>query len=174
MVALSGNGKVSEQGFQMLANLAEDANESNNVRNNALINLGSTLQQLKNQGQDSARLQNQLVSSLSKAIAGDNASSAILAAGNAKLSDLNAQIAAKLSSSNNKERYAAASILARNPDYNDDLLLHLSNEPSDLVNYAILTNLDSSSLSNQQKDRLREIAHYSHVDIAKVIHQLVK
>ena len=174
MVALSGNGKVSEQGFQMLANLAEDANESNNVRNNALINLGSTLQQLKNQGQDSARLQNQLVSSLSKAIAGDNASSAILAAGNAKLSDLNAQIAAKLSSSNNKERYAAASILARNPDYNDDLLLHLSNEPSDLVNYAILTNLDSSSLSNQQKDRLREVAHHSHADIAKVIHQLVK
>ena len=174
MIALAGNGQVSEQGFQALASLAENTNESNNVRNNALINLGSTLQQLQNHGQDSAGLSDQLSSSLSQAIAGDNASSAILAAGNAKLENLNQKIIVKLNSSNSKERYAAASVLARNPDYNDDLIQHLSVEPSDLVNYAILTNLDTKSLSNQQKDRLLDISTRSSSDITQVIEKIVK
>lgn len=174
MVALAGNGQVSEQGFQTLAALAENTNESNNVRNNALINLGSTLQQLKNHGQDSAGLSDQLSSSLSRAIAGDHSSSAILAAGNAKLDNLNQQIIVKLNSGNSKERYAAASVLARNPNYNDDLIQHLSAEPSDLVNYAILTNLDTKSLSSQQKDKLLDISTRSSSDITQVIKQIVK
>lgn len=174
MVALSGNGRVTEQGFQTLASFAENPHESDNVRNNALINLGSTLQQLQNQGQDSAGLSDQLSASLSQALAGENASSAILAAGNAKLNHLDQQIIAKLLSSNSKERYAAASVLARNADYNDDLIRHLSTEPSDLVNYAILTNLKTESLTNQQKDTLLDISTRTRPDISQVIEQIIK
>ncbi len=174
MVALSGNGQVSEQGFQVLASLADNPNESDNVRNNALINLGSTLQQLKNHGQDSAGLKDQLATTISDAIDGDNSSSAILAAGNAKLEVLDQKIMTKLNSSNSKERYAAASVLARNPDYNDDLIKHLIAESSDLVSYAILTNLDAASLSSQQKDELQDISTHTSPDISKVISQLIK
>lgn len=174
MVALSGNGQVSEQGFQALASLAKNTDESDNVRNNALINLGSTLQQLQNHGQDSAGMADQLITSLSQAMDGDNSSSAILAAGNAGLDSLDQTILLKLSSNNSKERYAAASVLARNSDYNHDLIQHLSIEPSDLVNYAILTNLDSESLSNQQKDELLEISTHTTPDITKVINQLLE
>ena len=80
----------------------------------------------------------------------------------------------KLSSSNSKERYAAATVLARNPDYNDDLIQHLSSEPSDLVNYAILSNLDATNLSRQQKDRLLDSSSDTSPDITKVIHQLIQ
>lgn len=174
MVALSGNGQVSEYGFQALDSLAKNPNESSNVRNNALINLGSTLQQMQNQGQDPAGLADQLTSTLNQAIKGENSASAILAAGNAKLDNLDQQIMLKLSSSNSKERYAAATVLARNPDYNDDLIQHLSIESSDLVNYAILSNLDVTNLSRQQKDRLLDISSDTSIDITKVIHQLIE
>ena len=173
MVALSGNGSVSEQGFQTLASIADNQNESSNVRNNALINLGSTLEQLKNQGLDSASLQEQLSATVSDALSSDNSSSAILAAGNAKLDNLDTQIASKLNSSNSKERYAAASVLARNPEHYDELIQHLSLEQSDLVNYAILTNLDATQLTGQQKDDLRDMASNTSADISKVILQLI-
>jgi len=174
MVALSGSSQVSEYGFQALDSLAKDPNESSNVRNNALINLGSTLQQMQNQGQAPAGLADQLISTLNQAIGGENSASAILAAGNAKLDNLDQQIMSKLSSSNSKERYAAATVLARNPDYNDDLIQHLSSEPSDLVNYAILSNLDATNLSRQQKDRLLDSSSDTSPDITKVIHQLIQ
>lgn len=173
MVALSGNGSVSEQGFQTLAAIADNYEESTNVRNNALINLGATLEQLKNQGLASPNLQDQLTTSISKALDTDNSSSAILAAGNAKLNTLNVQIVSKLNSSNSRERYAAAKVLARNPEYFDDLIQHLSLEPSDLVNYAIVNNLDATQLTGQQKDNLRDIASHTSVDINKVIWQLI-
>lgn len=173
MVALSGNGSVSEQGFQTLAAIADNDEESTNVRNNALINLGATLEQLKNHGLASPNLQDQLTTSISKALDTDNSSSAILAAGNAKLNTLNVQIASKLNSSNSRERYAAAKVLARNPEYFDDLIQHLSLEPSDLVNYAIVNNLDATQLTGQQKDNLRDIASHTSVDINKVIWQLI-
>jgi len=173
MVALSGNGQVSEQGFQALASLSENTSESDNVRNNALINLGSTLQQLENQGQGSSGLVDQLTSTISQAMETNHASSAILAAGNAKLENLDQQIMSKLSSDNSKERYAAASVLARNPDYNDNLIEHLATEPSDLVSYAILTNFDSTSLTSQQRDQLLEIASHASTDISNVINKLI-
>jgi len=174
MVALSGNGQVSEQGFQALASLSENTSESDNVRNNALINLGSTLQQLENQGQGSSGLADQLTSALSQAMETNHASSAILAAGNAKLENLDQQIMSKLSSDNSKERYAAASVLARNSDYNDDLIQHLATEPSDLVSYAILTNFESTSLTSQQRDQLLEVANHASTDISNVINKLLE
>ena len=173
MVALSGNGQVSEQGFQALTSLANNDNESNNVRNNALINLGSSLQQMENQGQSPSGLTEQLSTTLSEALAGELASSAILAAGNAKLENLDDQIIAKLSSSNSKERYAAGSVLARNPEYTDELLAHFNNEPSDLVRYAIISNLDKNKLTSQQLTRLEDIADASSEDLSKIIQQLI-
>jgi len=174
MVALSGNGQVSEQGFQALTSLANNTNESSNVRNNALINLGSSLQQMENQGQSPSGLTEQLSTTLSEALSGEQASSAILAAGNAKLADLDNQIMAKLSSSNSKERYAAGTVLARNPDYTDELLTHLGNEPSDLVRYAIISNLDKNELTSQQISSLEDIADASSEDLSKVIKQLLQ
>lgn len=174
MVALSGNGQVSEQGFQALTTLANNTGESSNVRNNALINLGSSLQQIENQGQSTAGLSAQLNTTLAQALSGDQASSAILAAGNANLSDLDDAIVAKLSSSNSKERYAAGTVLARSPEHTDTLLTHLANEPSDLVRYAILSNLDKTQLSSQQINALEEIADSSSEDLALVINQLIR
>jgi hypothetical protein len=174
MVALSANGKVSEQGFQALASLAKDDTESPNVRNNALINLGSSLQQLENNGLNSAGLEEQLSESLSQAMQAGSASSAILAAGNAQLTSLDTEIFAKLTSSNSKERYAAGSVLSRNPDYTDDMITHLRSERSDLVSHAILSNLDVSQLSSQQVQDLNEIATTASPDLANVINQLIK
>lgn len=174
MVALSGSGRISEEGFQTLNNLSKDPQQNANIQNNALINMASSLQQLENQGLSSGSLEDQLNDTLSNAINGDNAASAILAAGNTDSVNLDAQILTKLSSDNNKERYAAASVLARNSDYNDDLIEHLSNEPSDLVNYAILTNLDSSTLTHQQKTQLESISNSAKPDIQTVIEQLIK
>ena len=173
MVSLSGNGQVSEYGFQALSKLATDINESNNVRNNALINLGSSLQQMENQGQAPSGLSEQLTRTLAKAMTEDQASSAILAAGNAKLSGLDDAIILKLASNNSKERYAAGMVLARNPEHTDTLLSHLANEPSDLVNFAILTNLDKGKLSPQQIDTLKDIANKSSKDLAHAINPLI-
>lgn len=136
--------------------------------------MASTLQQLENQGASSTTLENQLTDNLSNAIEGSNSASAILAAGNSDAVNLDSQIATKLNSTDNKERYAAASVLARNPDYNDEVIQHLVNESSDLVSYAILTNLDSKSLSSQQKDELQSIADSSSSDIRTVIDQLLQ
>ena len=174
MVALSGSGKVSEEGFQTLNKLSQDSQQNPNIQNNALINMASTLQQLENQGASSTTLENQLTDNLSNAIEGSNSASAILAAGNSDAVNLDSQIATKLNSTDNKERYAAASVLARNPDYNDEVIQHLVNESSDLVSYAILTNLDSKSLSSQQKDELQSIANSSSSDIHTVIDQLLQ
>jgi hypothetical protein len=174
MVALSGNGQVSEQGFRALTSLANNSNESSNVRNNALINLGSSVQQMENQGQSPSGLTEQLTSTLSQALSGPQASSAILAAGNANLTELDDAIVEKLSSSNSKERYAAGTVLARNPDHTDTLLTHLGNENSDLVRYAIISNLDKNELSSQQIDSLKEIAAAGSEDLARVIQQLIQ
>jgi hypothetical protein len=174
MVALSGNGQVSEQGFQALTSLANNINESSNVRNNALINLGSSLQQMENQGHSPSGLTEQLSTTLSAALSGEQASSAILAAGNAKLAELDNQIIAKLSSSNSKERYAAGTVLARNPEYTDQLLTHLGSEPSDLVRYAIISNLNKNELTSQQISNLKDISDASSEDLSKVIKQLIQ
>jgi hypothetical protein len=174
MVALSTNGKVSEQGFQALASLAKDSTESPNVRNNALINLGSSLRQLESNGLNSAGLKEQLSASLSLAMQEKEASSAILAAGNAHLTSLDDEIFAKLSSHNSKERYAAGSVLSRNPNYTDDMITHLRNEPSDLVSHAIISNLDKTQLTSQQLQDLTEIAAMASPDLASVINHLVK
>jgi len=173
MVALSGNGQVSSEGYYGLANIAQDTNESANVRNNALINMASAVQQMDNSGQGNGGLSHDLSEQLRDEIDNGNAS-AILAAGNAGLADLNLQIAESLSSSDSKERFAAASVLAREPEYTDTLIQHLSNESSDLVSNAILSNLNAEQLTSAQKNALNQVAAVASPDIADIIYKLIQ
>lgn len=174
MVALSGSGRITEQGVQVLNTLSQDTQQNHNIQNNALINAASSVQQLQNQGQSSVALEEQLTENLSQALSRDNSASAILAAGNSDAINLDDQILGKLSSGNNKERYAAASVLARNSLHNDDLIQHLATESSDLVSYAILSNFDRTSLTTQQKDKLQDVANNANTDIQTVIEQLIQ
>jgi len=173
MVALSGNGQVSSEGYYGLASIAQDTNESANVRNNALINMASAVQQMDNSGQGNGGLSHDLSEQLRDEIDNGNAS-AILAAGNAGLADLNPQIAESLSSSDSKERFAAASVLAREPEYTDTLIQHLSNESSDLVSNAILSNLNAEQLTSAQKNALNQVAAVASPDIADIIYKLIQ
>jgi hypothetical protein len=129
---------------------------------------------MKNQGQDLPYLEDQLSHELGLAINSEHASSAILAAGNSQLTELEPLIIKKLSSINDKERYAATTVLARNPENNDRLIAHLTSENSDLVSYSILTNLDVSSLTDEQKHDLRLLSSNTSEDISQLIAQLVK
>lgn len=174
MVALSGSGKISEEGFQALSKLSQDTQQNSNIQNNALINMASSLKQLENQGLSSPVLEEQLTDDLSNAIKGKNAASAILAAGNSNAVNLDSQILSKLSSPSDKERYAAGSVLARKAEHTDELLNHLNTESSDLVRYAILSNLDKDQLSAQQINSLEDIAINSSPDMAKVIRQMIQ
>lgn len=173
MVALSGNSQVSSEGYYGLANIAQDTNESANVRNNALINMASAVQQMDNSEQGNGGLSHDLSEQLRDEIDNGNAS-AILAAGNAGLADLNPQIAESLSSTDSKERFAAASVLAREAEYTDTLIQHLSNESSDLVSNAILSNLNAERLTSAQKNALNQVAAGASPDIANIIYNLIQ
>lgn len=172
MVSLSTSSQVSEQGFQALATLANDSEQNANIRNNALINLASSLRQINKQGPGNDYLQQQLTEELNQALEGEQAASAILAVGNSDIATLNLKIIEKLNSSNNKERYAAATVLARDSHYHDDLIQHLTTEQSDLVSYTILTNIDQNQLTQEQKQQLRELTNTASPNIRQVINQM--
>jgi hypothetical protein len=172
MVSLSTSSQVSEQGFQALATLANDSEQNANIRNNALINLASSLRQINKQGPGNDYLQQQLTEELNQALEGEQAASAILAVGNSDIATLNLKIIEKLNSSNNKERYAAATVLARDSHYHDDLIQHLTTEQSDLVSYTILTNIDQNQLTQEQKQQLRELTNAASPNICEVINQM--
>lgn len=173
MVALSGNSQVSSEGYYGLANIARDTSESPNVRNNALINMASSVQQMEQSGQGDSGLSHDLNEQLSEEINDGNAS-AILAAGNAGLEDLNLQIESKLNSADSKERYAAATVLSRQAEFTDTVIQHLKNEPSDLVSNAILSNLKPEQLSSAQRNDLQNIANNASPDIAQIIYALIQ
>lgn len=73
MVSLSTSSQVSEQGFQTLATLANDSEQNANIRNNALINLASSLRQINKQDPGNDYLQQQLTEELSQALEGEQA-----------------------------------------------------------------------------------------------------
>lgn len=162
MVAVSGNGEVSEYAYQSLAQLAGDDQESANIRNNALINLGSVVQQMDQQGQDVASLRQQLSGRLLSQMQSDDAAAAIFSAGNAGLATLSAGVSSaveqKLTAGNAKERYAAATVLSRDTRYYDQLIQQLQQESSPLVSSAIVAGLDASQLTAAQRDTLTVIA----------------
>lgn len=162
MVAVSGNGEVSEYAYQSLAQLAGDDQESANIRNNALINLGSVVQQMDQQGQDVASLRQQLSERLLSQMQNDDASAAIFSAGNAGLATLSAGVSRaieqKLTAGSAKERYAAATVLSRDTRYYDQLIQQLQQESSPLVSNAIVAGLDASQLTSAQRNTLAVIA----------------
>ena len=167
MVAVAGNGDVSDYAYRTLEMLAADPAEPANIRNNALINLGTLVQQRSQQGENTDALRDELSAGLLQQLGPDNhtdASAAIFSAGNAGLLDVDAAILQavqqKLTTGNAKERYAAATVLSRSANEYDALIQHAQQETSALVNHAILYGLKPAQLTSGQKDQLRKLAAY--------------
>ena len=176
MVSLSSNDKVTQQSFDRFAALANQTDESANVRNNALINMGTTIKTLEAAGESTSGLQDRLKGQLSDTIeqGGNQSASAILAAGNANISGLENKMVDSLANGSSKERYASGAVLSRNPDYRQSLIEHIAKEPSNLVNNAILSNWDASALTPSQRQQLTEIAAQSDAQKAELIGKFLK
>jgi len=175
MVSIASNGELSSQSFDALHTLASDPAESRNVKNNALISMGTTLNQLQEKGEGSDTLRATLKEQVSQTIEqGGNASaSAILAAGNAQLSGLEQPMQAALTSANSKERYAAASVLSRVAGQQQLLIEHIATEQSDLVTNAILANWERDRLTDGQRLQLQQIADNSTGQKAQMIERFL-
>lgn len=158
MVALSASGQVTPRAYSALDSLARNTQESVNVQANALISMGSMVRQLERQGSDNSSQEQHLTQLLSERLDGPQAASAIMAANNAGLTNLEPEIIAHLGSSSSRERYAAGMTLSRNPQHYPLLLEHLQGETSNLVSQAILANMDVSKLSQTQRGQLDQIA----------------
>ncbi|WP_420589943.1 hypothetical protein [Bacterioplanoides sp.] len=176
MVSLSSNDKVTQQSFDRFSALANQTDESANVRNNALINMGTTIKTLEAAGESTSGLQDRLKGQLSDTIeqGGNQSASAILAAGNANISGLENKMVDSLANGSSKERYASGAVLSRNPDYRQSLIEHIAKEPSNLVNNAILSNWDASALTPSQRQQLTEIAAQSDAQKAELIGKFLK
>lgn len=176
MVSLSSNDKVTQQSFDRFAALANQTDESANVRNNALINMGTTIKTLEAAGESTSGLQDRLKGQLSDTIeqGGNQSASAILAAGNANISGLENKMVDSLANGSSKERYASGAVLSRNPDYRQSLIEHIAKEPSNLVNNAILSNWDANALTPSQRQQLTEIAAQSDAQKAELIGKFLK
>lgn len=162
MVALAANDSVSSYGFNTLAQIAADSTQTANVRNNALISMGTVVQQISAAGTDAVALSSALSDTLISQMTHGDASSAILAAGNAGLDQLSDDVTelvrARLSSGNSKERFAAATVLARDEGQYDALIQQLRQESSALVSNAIVSGLDADQLSSDQRAQLQALA----------------
>ena len=173
MVSLSSNGSTTDQSFNSLNGVRQNPNESQNVKNNSLITMGSLVSKAE-QNQSGSSIDEEFGKIIKEELAGDSSSSAILAAGNAKTDEFDTEIMDKLNTGSDRERYAAASVLSRNPDYNNQMINHLQNEQSLLVVNAIMSNIKTEDLSGNQIDQLQQIANStSNSDIAKLINNKV-
>ena len=175
MVALSSNGKVTTQSFETFSGLANNSGESANVRNNALINMGTTVKTLEKAGESTGAMQEQLRQQVENRIdeGGNQSASAILAAGNANISGLESKMMNSLSNGSSKERYASGLVLSRNPDYREPLIEHIANESSNLVNNAILSNWNASEVSPSEQARLQAIANQAEPEKAELINKFL-
>ncbi len=175
MVAVSSNDKVTAAAFDTLSGLVNNPAVSDNVHSNALINMGTVVQQLENKGQGSNGLAQSLTGVVTEELENSrNAAAAIMAAGNAGLRGVGREILAKLSSSRVKERYASGMVLSRDATYYDVLIRHIGTERSNLVTNAIVSNLDPQALSGKQKAALKNIAATADKDKADLIAGLLK
>jgi hypothetical protein len=175
MVSLSSNDKVTRQSFETFSSLVNNPDESANVRNNALINMGTTVKTLEAAGEATSALQDQLKQQVSSNIeaGGNQSASAILAAGNAQLSGLERPMQVALTSANSKERYAAATVLSRDSGQQQLLIEHIATEPSDLITNAILANWDRDRLTGDQRLQLQQIADNSTGQKAQMIERFL-
>ncbi len=170
MVAVSSNDKVTAAAFDTLSGLVNNPAVSDNVHSNALINMGTVVQQLENKGQGSDGLAQSLTGVVAEELENSrNAAAAIMAAGNAGLSGVGREILAKLSSSRVKERYASGMVLSRDSIYYDALIQHIGTERSNLVTNAIVSNLDPQALNGEQIAALKNIAATADKDKADLI-----
>lgn len=169
MVALAGNGKVTETSYTSLEDVLAKPGESNNVKSNALINMGSVVTQLDNNNQSTNHLKDSLTDHVTEQLDTSNAAAAILAAGNAKLDNLDEAYITKLSTGKTKERYAAGTVLGRNEQHYDTLITHVASEDSNLVVNAIVSSLDAKALSSEQAGSLQNIANQDSGDKGKIL-----
>lgn len=171
MVSLSSNDKVSQQSFDAFSALLNNPEESLNVRNNALINMGTTVNALMANGDGSISMQEHLKASITDSIdaGGDQVASAILAAGNAGVDGLESRMLEILATGDNKRRYASGVVLSRDPSYRQLLIDHIEQEASVLVNNAILSNWAVSQLTSAEVEQLQQIGSQSEPEKAKLI-----
>lgn len=177
MVAISGNDRVTDKAFNTLATLVNDPYESQNIRRNALINMGTTVRQMLTQGQDVSAVSNNLDVEIIRHLQDDESSSAIFSAGNAGLDNLSDTVTdavlAKLTSGNQKERYASARVLSGDKRYYDPLIDHLARESSVLVGVAIVSGLRKDQLTGGQRARLQEIGLSAAEQVRRKIEELL-
>jgi hypothetical protein len=173
MVAISGNGKITESGFASLESVLNNPAESNNVKSNALINMGSVVTQLDNNEQNTQQLKESLTNTVKKQINTGNSAAAILAAGNAKLDTLDDAYLTKLTSGSAKERYAAGTVLGRDEQHYDALINHVAGEESNLVVNAIVNSLNAKSLSAEQAEKIQKIANQNTGDKGNILRSLL-
>lgn len=158
MVALSGRGDVTTNSFNRLLNLRKNTDTSDNVKNNVLISSAKVAQDLAKKGQTQplSVFKSEVDSQLQTY--DDNASSAILAAGNAKIdTQLTNQLISQLNKGTEKSRYAAASVLARNDANYDVLINHLNQEPSLIVFQSAVSAMDKAKLNSNQTAQLQNL-----------------
>lgn len=180
MVALAGRDVQTRAPYDRLINLSDSTSESGNVKNNALVSAAMLANRLEQKGQTGAK--QDLSERLSKNIQEDNeqTASSMLAVNNAGIQTLDQQMIPKLKSTNSKNRYAAATALA-NREQNYDLLInHMAGESDNLVNQVIVERIDPTKLSDEQRQKLADIAskaqskkEESQQDKASLIEQLI-
>lgn len=157
MVALSGRNDVNESSFNRLMSIRNQPTASDNLKNNVLISSGKIAQDLSKKGQS------QVLNTFESTVKGqlqtydDNAASAILASGNAELTSVNQETVNQLNNGTEKSRYAAATVLARDPANHDLLITHLTKEPSLIVFQSTVSGLGNGTLTSVQKARLQEL-----------------
>lgn len=173
MVAMSGNGKATENAYYYLDSVLSNSQESNNVQSNALINMGSLVTQMANNGQSVDSLQGSLTQRVEENLGSANTASAILAAGNADLPGLDKTYAEILATGTAKERYAAATVLARDPVNYGLVISHIGKESSNLVVNAIISNMDVDKISDAQRSQLQQLASQGDADRASIINHFL-
>lgn len=158
MVALAGHVQGGENAYQAFSDLAENGQESPNIRNNALINMGATLKHMDERGEESQSLITNLNHKISENLE-HNGSSALFAAANLGSQHLTVNIKqqaqGKLGSNNPKERFAAALVLSQDTTNFALLNQHLQQESSPLVKQAIIDGLEQAGISATQKAQLK-------------------
>lgn len=151
MVALTGRNDVTTQSFDRLMGLRQAADTSDNVKNNVLISSGKVAKDLAQKGETQALQTFETEVKTQLQTYDDNAASAILASGNAELTTVTTQTIKQLQQGTEKSRYAAATVLLRDPSQYDVLTAQLNKEQSPIVFQTIVSGLDKNKLSANNK-----------------------
>lgn len=172
MVSLTSHTGITNQTYDAMSRLAQDDTESANIKNNALINLGTVVRSLK-EGEQNIDYSNEFEDRVYNQIESKDPRTAILAAGNAKVNSerVEKSILEKLKSPAESTRYAAASTLANNKKHYDTLINHLNTERSTLVFNVILNKVPADQLTTGQLSRLNTLQSQLPADDTK--HQII-